>query len=214
MYSMFQLLQLKLYAESPSSVKKIKVTDSYQARAYDKAIFVSTVKGNSRQLLIITTCTSIATTIVTTLIAVSVGLLTCFTKRARDSCMDSKCVTKLESHNPAISALTIVSILANIYMFCLSWSAMISWEQNHDNALLSDLLDFDEINYINRLSIGLLVVFNTVSLFCSIIVFGIVAGLICFKEINGQSTKKLRICLLYTSPSPRDATLSRMPSSA
>ena len=27
-------------------------------------------------------------------------------------------------------------------------------------------------------------------------------------------TPQLRICLLYTSPSPRDATLSRMPSSA
>ena len=31
--------------------------------------------------------------------------------------------------------------------------------------------------------------------------------------ILGLSTK-LGICLLYTSPSPRDATLSRMPSSA
>ena len=31
----------------------------------------------------------------------------------------------------------------------------------------------------------------------------------------GDSIKKVRtICLLYTSPSPRDATLSRMPSSA
>ena len=29
-----------------------------------------------------------------------------------------------------------------------------------------------------------------------------------------QSVKKLANCLLYTSPSPRDATLSRMPSSA
>ena len=27
-------------------------------------------------------------------------------------------------------------------------------------------------------------------------------------------TSKLNLCLLYTSPSPRDATLSRMPSSA
>ena len=27
-------------------------------------------------------------------------------------------------------------------------------------------------------------------------------------------TERLNICLLYTSPSPRDATLSRMPSSA
>ena len=30
------------------------------------------------------------------------------------------------------------------------------------------------------------------------------------EEVNGKSI----ICLLYTSPSPRDATLSRMPSSA
>ena len=29
-----------------------------------------------------------------------------------------------------------------------------------------------------------------------------------------QVTDQARICLLYTSPSPRDATLSRMPSSA
>ena len=32
-------------------------------------------------------------------------------------------------------------------------------------------------------------------------------------EVTGQFTYAL-ICLLYTSPSPRDATLSRMPSSA
>ena len=31
---------------------------------------------------------------------------------------------------------------------------------------------------------------------------------------NLFSTYKLETCLLYTSPSPRDATLSRMPSSA
>ena len=30
----------------------------------------------------------------------------------------------------------------------------------------------------------------------------------------GNMTVELRCCLLYTSPSPRDATLSRMPSSA
>ena len=38
------------------------------------------------------------------------------------------------------------------------------------------------------------------------------------KEISQQHQFKLKIedydCLLYTSPSPRDATLSRMPSSA
>ena len=33
-------------------------------------------------------------------------------------------------------------------------------------------------------------------------------------EFNPKDTPDLSICLLYTSPSPRDATLSRMPSSA
>ena len=32
-------------------------------------------------------------------------------------------------------------------------------------------------------------------------------------QLSGQ-TSRYNICLLYTSPSPRDATLSRMPSSA
>ena len=31
---------------------------------------------------------------------------------------------------------------------------------------------------------------------------------------EGNTFKEVEICLLYTSPSPRDATLSRMPSSA
>ena len=34
------------------------------------------------------------------------------------------------------------------------------------------------------------------------------------KAIHEQVYAKAKICLLYTSPSPRDATLSRMPSSA
>ena len=33
-------------------------------------------------------------------------------------------------------------------------------------------------------------------------------------QINIEHIKSLNTCLLYTSPSPRDATLSRMPSSA
>ena len=32
--------------------------------------------------------------------------------------------------------------------------------------------------------------------------------------VNGKQVGLLESCLLYTSPSPRDATLSRMPSSA
>ena len=34
------------------------------------------------------------------------------------------------------------------------------------------------------------------------------------RKIEGVSDDKLLICLLYTSPSPRDGLLSRMPSSA
>ena len=34
------------------------------------------------------------------------------------------------------------------------------------------------------------------------------------KELNDILKDEYGICLLYTSPSPRDATLSRMPSSA
>ena len=33
-------------------------------------------------------------------------------------------------------------------------------------------------------------------------------------SIPGAAITQVRFCLLYTSPSPRDATLSRMPSSA
>ena len=32
--------------------------------------------------------------------------------------------------------------------------------------------------------------------------------------VNGPAQQQAEPCLLYTSPSPRDATLSRMPSSA
>ena len=37
---------------------------------------------------------------------------------------------------------------------------------------------------------------------------------VCNKVFEGISAKQLGICLLYTSPSPRDKTPSRMPSSA
>ena len=35
-----------------------------------------------------------------------------------------------------------------------------------------------------------------------------------FKEVYEELTKKYKFCLLYTSPSPRDRTRARMPSSA
>ena len=49
-------------------------------------------------------------------------------------------------------------------------------------------------------------------LICAILVFLMQAGFMCLE--SGLSRNKNSICLLYTSPSPRDATLSRMPSSA
>ena len=41
-------------------------------------------------------------------------------------------------------------------------------------------------------------------------------AVICMAEnpVNRKSSRHIDTCLLYTSPSPRDATLSRMPSSA
>ena len=36
----------------------------------------------------------------------------------------------------------------------------------------------------------------------------------CWKRMQSEWTTKLMNCLLYTSPSPRDGLLSRMPSSA
>ena len=33
-------------------------------------------------------------------------------------------------------------------------------------------------------------------------------------NVNGAAARKVNICLLYTSPSPRDGLLARMPSSA
>ena len=39
-------------------------------------------------------------------------------------------------------------------------------------------------------------------------------GGIDLEEIEERELPEMKICLLYTSPSPRDATLSRMPSSA
>ena len=38
-------------------------------------------------------------------------------------------------------------------------------------------------------------------------------GIAC-EDGDAEACRQLEICLLYTSPSPRDATLSRMPSSA
>ena len=43
---------------------------------------------------------------------------------------------------------------------------------------------------------------------------GDVGGQVAITTASGKASGDVSICLLYTSPSPRDATLSRMPSSA
>ena len=49
-----------------------------------------------------------------------------------------------------------------------------------------------------------------VVIFCSVF---IVCCVVCYHNKKSKKSEQ-RCCLLYTSPSPRDATLSRMPSSA
>ena len=46
------------------------------------------------------------------------------------------------------------------------------------------------------------------------ILFGLILGMIFLEMDENDGIRALKICLLYTSPSPRDRSLSRMPSSA
>ena len=46
------------------------------------------------------------------------------------------------------------------------------------------------------------------------LMFAALKGLGVESELEELLLERLSLCLLYTSPSPRDATLSRMPSSA
>ena len=41
-----------------------------------------------------------------------------------------------------------------------------------------------------------------------------IAMLLCYEATRDLPTEEVEVCLLYTSPSPRDRTRSRMPSSA
>ena len=169
---------------------------------------MSTVASNSRHLLIITVCTAIATTVIATLIVVSIGLLISCTNR--HFFVESKCAAKLERQNPSILALTVVSIFSNIYMFSMSLAALISWENSRHNALISDLLNLDEINYINRSLIGLLFVFDTISMVCSISVYCLVTAFLFFKDshkiesalnccfMNKDDHKRIRIFRLIS----------------
>jgi hypothetical protein len=75
---------------------------------------------------------------------------------------------------------------------------MSTWEQHHLSALISDLVDLDEINYINRSSIGFLVVFNTISMICSITVIGIVAAFLCFNSADEEKVQRIRILRLVS----------------
>ena len=186
-----------LYAKSPPSLGNIKDTGSYyHAKAYDKKTFTSTLRNNSRRMLIIWICTSITVILIAALILVSVAMLTGCTKHTRELLFESKCRKTFKRHNPAFFAITVVSVFANVYTFCVSWTAMSVWAQDHFNALISDLLDFDEINYINRSLIALLAAFNTILLFVSVSVLGVVAAYACRKQIIGEKGSNGNINLL------------------
>ena len=74
------------------------------------------------------------------------------------------------------------------------------------------------ITEINRPSLGIPITSWKRYLFCSIPHQGCFYHKSIFDKLNYDESFILsadyKICLLYTSPSPRDATLSRMPSSA
>ena len=53
-----------------------------------------------------------------------------------------------------------------------------------------------------------------VCLLCSLFVSFTAVSLRDQQNTNKLNDKRIKICLLYTSPSPRDRTRSRMPSSA
>ena len=62
--------------------------------------------------------------------------------------------------------------------------------------------------------ITMIVLFQLVSTIASLYLPGLNALIIDEGVVKGDTGYIVRTCLLYTSPSPRDATLSRMPSSA
>ena len=72
---------------------------------------------------------------------------------------------------------------------------------------------WDEVNGLAQRALGLE---NTVQVFrgTSHALFEICLGLHLKFSHKRKIVAQFGICLLYTSPSPRDATLSRMPSSA
>jgi len=51
-------------------------------------------------------------------------------------------------------------------------------------------------------------------LICLLLAYSVLFAGCAGREANTVQVRQLGDCLLYTSPSPRDATLSRMPSSA
>ena len=90
------------------------------------------------------------------------------------------------------SAPQVIGILVIVFYIITTLTSLLGWLS------LDFLEDLDETGQVEALPTGLLLGVIFLSLIPT--VMGIFGG--------------FRICLLYTSPSPRDATLSRMPSSA
>ena len=78
------------------------------------------------------------------------------------------------------------------------------------------MIDWRQRNatFFNALQVERNVMFLILTLIVLVAALNIVSGLIMLVKDKGQDIAILRTCLLYTSPSPRDGLLSRMPSSA
>ena len=89
--------------------------------------------------------------------------------------------------------------LANAEAITLSGQVSIRWIENKMNDYLNKLLETEDIDYV--------IASDTDSIYINF-------GPLVDKFFNSKIDNKAKICLLYTSPSPRDRQKSRMPSSA
>ena len=107
----------------------------------------------------------------------------------------------------------LIPLLA-IIIFLIFWEALV-WFNNWPNykmASPSDLVPAFQRYWPLFLTMGWQTLWRTVVGLLIAIVVGVLLGMV--MGFSRTMREALYPCLLYTSPSPRDATLSRMPSSA
>ena len=99
-------------------------------------------------------------------------------------------------------------VLAGIYgLICILMLSVVLFDEFWKGDVLQFV--FDSVKYIFAIA-----VLFVIRMFMREKMFNPMWEKIADPYKDDEEKKRVRICLLYTSPSPRDATLSRMPSSA